>query len=308
MTQQTQGRRPRERSRGAGLAILLIIVGVLILLSNFGWMSWDVLLRIVNLWPVVLVAIGVDLLTRRRYQAVVWGAALVVGALLFAYDSGGVGGTVIWGTPAGELRTVSHSLTGAQAADVTISTSVGALRLSSGTSGDQLVTGTVRTGRGETLVDQLTHRGDTAVLRLISDQRPGVNIGGAERREWDLQLTRDVPVALDVKSGVGRSILDLQRTQLSSLQMEAGVGEVNATLPDSGSYRADFKAGVGAMHITIPAAVAARVTVHSGLGAVRVNGTFERSGDTYQSPGYASASNRVDVNVDGGLGQITVDH
>ena len=308
MTEQTQGRRPRQRSRGPGLAILLIIIGVLVLLGNFGWLSWDVLVRLAYLWPVLLVAVGADMLTRRRYRAVVWGAAIVVGALLYAYDTGDLGGRVIWGTTAGELRTVSHTLGGARAADVTITTTVGTLRLADVAGGDQLVQGTVRTGRGETLVDEYTHRGDTAVLRLVSDQRPGVNLGSGQRREWDLELTRNVPIALDVKTGVGAAHLDLQRARLSSLRMEAGVGEVTATLPNSGSYRADFKAGVGAMHITIPAAVAARVTVHSGLGSVRVSGAFDRSGDTYQSPNYATASDRVDLNVDGGLGQITVDH
>lgn len=308
MTKETQGRRPRERSRGAGLAILLIIVGVLILLGNFGWMSWDVLVRLAYLWPVLLVAIGVDMLTRRRYQLLVWGAAVVVGALLFAYDVGGVGGRVVWGTPAGELRTVSHSLGGARDADVTINPSVGTLRLSDVSAGDQLVQGTVRTGRGETLVDDFTHRGDTAVLRLTSDQRPGINIGSGGRRVWELQLTRSVPIALAVKTGVGSAHLDLQGAQLTSLQVEAGVGEVNATLPNAGDYRADFKAGVGALHITVPRAVAARVTVHSGLGAVHVNGTFDRSGDTYETPGYASATDRVALSVDGGLGQITIDH
>lgn len=308
MTQQSEGRRSRQRPRGAGLAVLLIIIGVLILLGNFGWLSWDTLVRVFYLWPVLLVAIGVDMLTRRRYQAVVWGAAVVVGALLFAYDVGGTGGNVLSPGPAGEVHAVAHTLGGASAADVTVSATVGTLRLSDGAGGDQLLQGTVRTGRGETLVDQLSHRGDTAVLRLVSDQRAGPNFGSRDRREWDLQLTRAVPVALDVKTGAGRAQLDLQRAQLSSLQMETGVGEVNATLPASGTYRASFKTGVGAVNITIPAAMAARITAHTGLGAVRVNGTFERSGDTYQSPNYAGASDRVDLSVDGGVGQITIDH
>lgn len=307
MTQGTGGRRPRERSRGAGLAVLLIIVGVLILLGNFGWLSWGVLARVANLWPVLLVAIGADMLTRRRYSVVVWGAAVVVGALLYAYDTGGIGGQTVWGTAAGELRTISHPLSGANAADVTITTSVGTLRLAGLSGGDQLVEGSIRTGRGETLVDELSHRGDVAVLRLTSDQRPGVNIGAGERREWDLRLTRGVPIALSVKTGVGSAHLDLQRVTLSSLRMEAGVGEVDATLPESGIYRAEFKSGVGATHITIPKGMAARVTVDGGLGAVHVNGTFARSGDTYETPGYPTASDRVDLTVDGGLGRITID-
>lgn len=308
MTPDRQGERPRRRPRGAGLAILLIIVGVLILLGNFGWLGWDTLVQLAYLWPVLLIAIGVDLLTRRRYQLAVWGGAIVVGALLFAYDAGSPGGGVIWGTTAGELHSVAHTLSGARAAEVNISTTVGVLRLSGMTSSGELVRGTVRTGRGETLTDDLSHRGDVAVLSLTSDQRRVPAIGNRERRAWDLQLTDGVPIDLAINTGVGQANLELQRLHLSSLQMEAGVGEVNATLPASGNYQASFKAGVGAMHITIPSGMAARVTVQSGLGAVHVNGVFDRSGDTYVTPDFATASNRVDLHVSGGLGEITVNH
>ena len=298
-------RESERRPRGAGLAIVLIVVGVLILLANFGWFDWFTLVRLGALWPVLLVAIGADMLTRGRYRVVVWGAAIVVGALLYAYDGGGPRG-VFGGGPA-ESHDIVQPLSGARAADVTLKTGVGTLRLGDLASGSDLVRGTILTGRGETLVNEVSHRGDTAVLRLASQQGPSVNVRGGDRRTWDLQLTRSVPIALDITTGVGTARLDLRALHLSSLQMHAGVGEVTATLPDSGVYRADFKAGVGATHITIPSGMAARVTVKTGLGAVHVNGTFARSGDVYETPGYANASDRVDLNVEGGLGQITID-
>lgn len=298
-------REMERRPRGAGLAILLIVVGVLILLANFGWFDWFTLARVADLWPVLLVAIGADMLTRGRYRVAVWGAAIVVGALLYAFDAGPRG--ILGGGAVAETHSISHPLTGARAAEVHITTGVGTLRLSDLASGGELVQGTIETGRGESLLDQLDRAGDTAVLRLASEQRPGVRFSGGSRRSWDLQLTRSVPMALDVTTGVGQARLDLQRLRLSSLRMQAGVGEVTATLPDGGVYSADFKAGVGAMHVTIPSGVAARVTVKTGLGAVRVDGTFDRSGDVYVTPDYATASDRVDLNVEGGLGQITVD-
>ena len=303
MTPEQRDRRPR----GSGLAILLIVAGVLILLANFGWFDWFTLVRLGALWPVLLVAIGADMLTRGRYRLPVWGAAIVIGGLLFVYQGSGPRGVL--GGGAAESHTIAHTLAGARAAEVTVSTSVGNLRLSDAAASGELVAGTIVTGRGETLIDDLSRRGDTAVLRLTSRQGPGVNLGGgADRRSWDLQLTRSVPIALDVNTGVGQARLDLRALNLTSLRMEAGVGEVTATLPAQGVYGAEFKAGVGATHVTIPSSMAARVTVKAGLGSVHVNGTFARSGDVYETPGYPSASDRVDLNVEGGLGQITIDH
>lgn len=294
-----------KRPRGAGLAILLIVAGVLILLANLGWFDWFTLSRLAGLWPVLLVAVGADMLTRGRYRVVVWGAAIVLGALLYAYDGGPRG---LLGGGATESHSIAYPLDGARAADIRITTGVGTLRLRDLAGGGALVEGTIETGRGESLIDDLSRNGDTAVLRLASEQRPGMRLSGGDRRSWDLRLTREVPIALNVTTGVGQARFDLQNVRLSSLTMQAGVGSVTATLPDSGVYQASFKAGVGATTITIPSNVAARVTVKTGLGSVRVDGTFEHSGDVYQTPGYASASDRVDLRVEGGLGQITVTH
>ena len=50
-------------SRGALAGMLLLLVGALFLLSNFGifdWLSWG------RLWPLLLILLGVALLLRRR--------------------------------------------------------------------------------------------------------------------------------------------------------------------------------------------------------------------------------------------------
>lgn len=296
-----------RRPRGSGLAIALIVVGVLILLANFGLFDWFTISRLASLWPVLLVAIGADMLTRGRYRLVVWGAALVLGALLYAYDGvgfrgGGAGGVVA------ETHAIVHPLAGARSAEVHLTTGVGTLTLADLASGADLAQGTVWTGRGETLVDELARDGSTAVLTLATQQQSGFNLPRNERRGWDLKLTREVPIALDLNSGVGQVRLELQRLQLRSLNVQAGVGEVDVTLPERGVYRADVKAGVGALRVAIPAGIAARVTVKTGLGQVRVNGTFTHSGDVYETPDYATATDRVDLRVEGGLGQITVTH
>ena len=48
--------------------ILFILVGVLLLLNNIGQLSWDVWVDIANLWPLILIAIGVSLLINRLFD------------------------------------------------------------------------------------------------------------------------------------------------------------------------------------------------------------------------------------------------
>ncbi|MFU8774071.1 MAG: LiaF transmembrane domain-containing protein, partial [Anaerolineales bacterium] len=50
---------PRTR-RSVFIPIILIVIGVVLLLYNFGWISGDVWDIIFRLWPVILIAIGLD--------------------------------------------------------------------------------------------------------------------------------------------------------------------------------------------------------------------------------------------------------
>jgi hypothetical protein len=51
-----------QTSRGYSGAFILIILGVLFLLSNFGALPWSVWEIIVRFWPIVLILIGLEVL------------------------------------------------------------------------------------------------------------------------------------------------------------------------------------------------------------------------------------------------------
>ena len=86
----------KERRSSLVVPVILIGLGIVFLLNNLGiltWSVWDVIFR---LWPVLLVAGGLDVLIGRRSA---WGAllslvltlALVAGAL-WLYEAGIVTG------------------------------------------------------------------------------------------------------------------------------------------------------------------------------------------------------------------------
>jgi len=304
----TQESPRRERRTSGALPIILILVGVLLLITNIGWLSWGTLFDVLNLWPVVLLAIGVDMLTRGRYRTAVLVGALVVGGVLYGYQRSG--GRYLGGGGAAETHAIEHTLGGANGADISIGTGVSTLHIGSFSGGDVLVRGSVETRRGETLTDDFFRRGDQAVLQLRSEQSSGVGslgVFGNQDRRWDLDLNEGVPIKLGIDAGVGRGQLDLRNLQLTDLRISAGVGEMTVTLPAQGAYSATLKAGVGATTVHIPAGVPTRLTVNTGLGAVSVQGDFERNGDVYTTPDYEGAARRADVSIQGGLGAIHVD-
>ncbi len=105
---------------------------------------------------------------------------------------------------------------------------------------------------------------------------------------------------------MGESRLDLGGLKLSHLSVESGVGDTIVTLPKAGTYSADVQGGVGDTTVNIPKGLPVRVQTDVGLGKMSVLGPFEKRGDAYVSPSYDGARDRVDLQIEGGVGSVTV--
>jgi hypothetical protein len=300
---ETRERRGNER---ALLPILLIAAGVLLLLGRFDLFDWSLAFGILQLWPLLLIAVGVGILTGGRFPAVVVIATVAIGAVLWQVPAWSpFGGT------AAEVRPIEYPLDGVRAAEVELRHGVGLLEVGALGRGDgRLVAGTLATGRGESVdVDYRVDDG-VAELDLRSEQRgPSFGFdGGRDVRRWTLELARDLPIELTIDTGVGESRFALRDLTLSGLDLDAGVGEVRIELPTTGGYAADIDAGVGEVTVLVPSGVEASVEVETGLGGAEVEGSWTVEDGVYRTEGYASASaaERIELDVAGGVGQITI--
>lgn len=288
--------------RGVFLPIVLVVVGLALLAANLGWLSWDGLLRIAELWPLALVAIGADVLTRGRYRILIVAATLVGAAVLYALG----GSALSLGGSSPSTTTLTQGLEGASRAQVRLTTGVAELRVDIGAGGNLLASGSIRTGRGERVEQSFRVEGGTAFLNLVSE-RAGPNFLLMTRSgAWDLALTDAVPIALDVDTGVGEAVLDLGNSNLARLELDTGIGAATVNLPGAGRYEVAVNSGVGAVTIRIPDNMAARVAVSRGVGAISIPSGFARDGEVYTSPGFETAPERVEMRVNGGVGAITV--
>jgi hypothetical protein len=93
---------------------------------------------------------------------------------------------------------------------------------------------------------------------------------------------------------------------LDSLEVSLGVGQTTVTLPDEGRFYAKIEGAIGQTVVVIPAGLAVRIRVETGLAASDLPHGYRQRGDVYTSPGYASADDRVDLEVDQAIGQVTI--
>jgi hypothetical protein len=297
-------RDPRPGSVGSG-PLLLIALGIVLLAANVGWLSWSVLLRLGYLVPVVAIAVGADILLRGRHRLAVALAALAVAAVLFAGQSDALAFAGLGPTPTAVER-VSQGLMGATRAAVTLRTGIAELRVTGGVGAGLLAEGAVRPVRGVHVEQSFALEGGVARFTLESEGRV---VGFAQPRAglWELSLSRAVPLALIVDTGVGEAHLDLAELRLSSLQLDTGVGASTVRLPTTGGYEARINTGVGAATVRLPAGLPVRISVARGLGAVSIPAGFVRDGDVYTVPGFAAATERVELRVGTGVGRVAIE-
>lgn len=152
----------------------------------------------------------------------------------------------------------------------------------------------VKDARGELKVEQ------------PSGSWKNVNLGGM-KYEWIITLGDMLPLDLEIEVGAGQGELDLRGLQLNSLQIRMGAGEVTTDLRGdwARSFEAGIKGGVGQATVLLPEEIGVKVYVKGGLGAVKTSG-LTKDGDAYINDAYGSASTRLTLTIEGGVGEIVL--
>ncbi len=141
-------------------------------------------------------------------------------------------------------------------------------------------------------------------LQVRQPRRRGIQFG-SRRNEWDLRLSRAVPLELDIDLGAGRNELDLRGLKIDRLDIDMGVGEVLLDLggPHERSFNVKIDGGIGSAKIRFPSEVGVRVRVDGGLGSVDAHG-LTKTGGAYVNEAYGKSAVTIEVDIDAGIGSL----
>lgn len=296
-----------ERSGFVG-PLILIGLGVIFLLNNLGVISWNIWMVLLRLWPILLVAVGLDLLFGRRS---------VLGSLLAMVLTLIVIGGALWLISAGPEvsqrspgETIKQRLDEAERAEVNIGASVGTLQIEALPESAYLVEGKIWLPQGESMTQDFTLTGKKATFTL-GNESTSVNVGPfiggwSTQRFWKLGLNPDVPLQLDLGLGMGETDIDLSGLTVDDLETDLGIGEAMITLPEEGHFQARIESAIGQTTIYIPEGMAARVHIDTGIAGRSLPQEYQCQEDLCTSPGYETADNRVELEVSQAIGHIAI--
>lgn len=128
------------------------------------------------------------------------------------------------------------------------------------------------------------------------------------RFAWDVGLTGELPLDLRVDGGATRMVLDLRDLKVRSLELHTGASGTRVLLPRAaGATAVRAEAGAAELVFEVPSGVAARIRSRMVLGSTQIDqGRFPPTAGGYESIDYATAANRIDIDVQGGVGSLRV--
>jgi hypothetical protein len=286
---------------------VLILVGVFALLVNAGIVPIDRLDRLTDLWPLILVVIGLELLVRRGMQGA---AAELAAALIILVAIVGAAAYVALGPaiPAGtQILDASGKVGSLQSANVQVDAGAANITVAGNSSiGDDLFRAHIEySGRKpDVSLDQ-----STADVHISQGNTSGLFFQN-HRFVLNLQVNSSVRWKIAVNSGASTDTFNLSSIQVASIDLNTGASHEDMTLgTPSGNVPITVNGGALTVNVHRVKGVAASAAVSGGGVSLSFDGrqTHAFGTVTAQTGDYDSASDRYQIQINGGACNVTVD-
>jgi len=288
------------------LPAILILVGLLALLVNVGAIPTDRLYRLADLWPVLLIVLGLEVLVNRaRLPSAV---DMTASVLIVVVAIAGAGLYVALGPPIpGGTHTITFSEPRGELQQAGLELDVGAASVN--------VQGGSTSVINDLFQAEITYSGPPPTervdlnnpARIVIQQNGQFGFFGHQSIHLDIQLNSEVRWDLAVHSGASQDRYLLSTFQVGSVEIDTGASTEDIDLPyPSGTVPVRINGGALTVHLHRPTGTAASVTVSGG--AVRLD--FD--GDVTSAVGSVShstepAGDMTQVSVNGGTCNVTMD-
>ena len=300
---------PRKRRGFSLFGLLLVAFGTLLLLTVSGVAGLGVWFELASYWPVLLILIGIKMILAPRAPLV--GMALVSLAIAATIAAAWVPLSVERQDEAPRIA-YSTPLDNTETFELGMGFISGRVALRSDPSADRLFAVDFNQRPAKVIHD---HTGRFSKIYLSTDGfsvdysddagANGYTLTGLA--DWDLMISPDVALDLDIRAGAADLDLDLTHLNVRRVFVGAGASQVRIRLPDSGRTFVEIEAGAADIEITVPRGVAARIANDSFLNFTSIDsGRFPKTGGEHRSPDYSTAENRVDIEIGAGAASVTV--
>ena len=298
--------------------VILISIGVVFLLNTTGHLPWMVWPRIFSLWPVALVAIGIELLFKKTSLSILaiispllFLAAILGPALIFKPGLNNIhptGETYHWNQSLDSTLTKATTDLNLNAVD---------LRLSSGT--DKLVAAELDYCDNQPLATYLHINSDSSAIIKIKDTERNRNHGWSFRhpwsgwdeceKHWEIKLTDRIPIKFAVEAKAAKADFDLSDLMVEEFNLNANASKVTIRIGDAvDQVSCRIDANAAKLSLSFPEDMALRIIDHSKMSSTNFSHiSLKEIRDGFETPDFEKSPRQLTLYLDGSAIKLTID-
>ena len=309
-------RKHRRRYQSLFWPMLLVGVGTAWFLFNIGIFTGANIAVALQLWPLLLIVIGIDIIFGRKSpsRGATIGLAFVglMLAIMYIGPSMGLGASA-----ERTLTNIEVHRDGAETLSLTVEAGMESVTINPLIDSNNLIEADLW-HFGELDTD-IFGDDDKKIVQIRQKEFSfnfGLDFANEENSGWAIHVNPIAPLALDFEGGVGHIEMNLEAFNLSDLKLDMGVGSLDIALPPpQQSYDVDINGGIGEAKVDIPDDAEVKIIVSTGIGntdfpshLIQVEGEDEFMGSdgVWQTEGFEQAENRITINFDGGVGSLDI--
>jgi len=291
--------------------VILLSVGLVLLLNNLDYVDWSVWFSIFSLWPVLLIAIGIEKLfakTALNFLAFLSPILLLLAILGPAYfylnhieETHFPGKTFNWDKEMEFPYKKGYASLDFDAGKLVVGSSV-----------DKLITAELDYWRREPLCVYNYSEQDSVVRLNIRDVdrfwKGWFKVGFKGSRNWNIHLSDKIPWELEIENDAMSGDLDFSELILEKLTLDLDVSSLKVKLGDKAkSLKASIDADVSSLELLLPKSAGLKIEKRASLSSSEFkNIPLKREGKRHWTYNYDSAPSRIEIRLKGDISRLKI--
>ncbi len=283
--------------------IILIGVGIILLLINMGIMSGAIIFEFFRLWPIVLIVIGVNVISKNNkiISVVTWILlfAIIIGYGVLTNEKP----QIFESSMDEEIKVEKQKVTEQGDLDLQF----GGAEIVIGSTSDKLFNVMIENGYLEYDV-QYSNDNKRVDIDVDGTKRKKVYVFREIENEYNIELNNEIEWNINADMGAISGIIDMSELKIDTLDLDLGAGDIEMIFGDKNDFtQVNVDAGASNIEIDVPENVGVKINSQGGLRHMDLkDGAWVRTQNSYYSPNYDEAQRKIVLDITMGVGQVSV--
>lgn len=284
------------------MGVLLICLGLLFLLNTFGYLNWNTWRILFRFWPLILIVGGLNILLRNTR---IWWLVPILVILIFISLIMLSNQDLLPGhfhrfrsdkNYSGSYKSSRSLKEGLKRLRVEVDCKTGKLKFEKVKNKNKLYD--INLNYTDIKPEISYNIKDSSLGYLHLKQEAGFSFNKIYGNDWDVFLTGEFPLEIEIDAGTGEMDLDLSKLSVKNLEIDSGVSDLKLQL-NNYDTNVEIDSGASDIKIYIPEEAGLRINTSSVIN----DNNFEEAGliklyeDVYQSKNFGQVEHHIKMNI-----------